>query len=400
MAFPLPDKPPIAVLPFTNMSEDASQEYFVDGMTEDLITDLSKISGLFVIARNSSFSYKGRSVPVSQVAEELGVRYVLEGSVRRAGDEVRINAQLIDATTGGHLWAERYDGTLENIFDLQDQVTEQIVAALAVSLTGEEQVQQARHGTENAAAHDTYLQGWARYKLLTPKDLAEAVPFFEESLRLDPAYAQAHAALASLYWDVLGNDWAFDLNMPSLRAEEFAIAHLEEALKNPTPPAHALQARMLASWDHTSLPEQDILALQWSQFDGEGLTVRQIKKRGDRELWIPLHPRTLEMLAATSKTSTYVVVSEETGRPYVRYQAFSRIFRKFRERAGIRQDLTFQDLRRTAMTEMGDHGATNAEIVAFSGHKENSRVLDTYIKPGRAAARNAARKRWGTGNGG
>jgi len=234
MAFPLPGKPSIAVLPFNNMSDHASQEYFVDGMTEDLITDLSKISGLFVIARNSSFSYKGRSVPVSQVAEELGVRYVLEGSVRRAGDEVRINAQLIDATTGGHLWAERYDGTLENIFALQDRVTEQIVAALAVSLTGEERVQQARRETENAEAHDAYLQGWARYKLLTPKDFAEAVPFFEEALRLDPAYAQAHAALASLYWDVLQNDWAFDLNMPSLRAEQFANAHLEEALKDPT----------------------------------------------------------------------------------------------------------------------------------------------------------------------
>ncbi len=168
---------------------------------------------------------------------------------------------------------------------------------------------------------------------------------------------------------------------------------------NIIPPRPSLALAVQLAYD-TSLPEQDILALQWSQFDGEGLTVRQLKRRGDRELWIPLHPRTLEMLAATSKTSTYVVVSEETGRPYVRYQAFSRIFRKFRERAGIRQDLTFQDLRRTAMTEMGDHGATNAEIVAFSGHKENSRVLDTYIKPGRAAARNAARKRWGMGNGG
>ncbi len=115
MAFPLPDKPSIAVLPFNNMSDDASQEYFADGMTEDLITDLSKISGLFVISRNSAFTYKGKVVKVRQVAEELGVRYVLEGSVRRAGDEVRINAQLIDATTGGHLWAERFDGTLADV---------------------------------------------------------------------------------------------------------------------------------------------------------------------------------------------------------------------------------------------------------------------------------------------
>jgi TolB-like protein/class 3 adenylate cyclase/rhodanese-related sulfurtransferase len=248
MAFPLPDKPSIAVLPFNNMSDDASQEYFADGMTEDLITDLSKISGLFVIARNSSFSYKGQQVKVRQVAEELGVRYVLEGSVRRAGNEVRINAQLIDATTGGHLWAERYDGTLEDIFDLQDQVTEQIVAALAVSLTGEEQAQQARHGTENAAAHDAYLQGWAHYKLLTPEELAKAVPFFEAAIRLDPDYAQAHAALASLYWDVYQNDWAFDLGMPSSRAESRANEHLEEAFKSPTPLAHALQARIFAAW--------------------------------------------------------------------------------------------------------------------------------------------------------
>ena len=181
MAFPLPDKPSIAVLPFNNLSEDVSQEFFADGMTEDLITDLSKISGLFVIARNSSFSYKGQQVKVRQVAEELGVRFVLEGSVRRSGAKVRINAQLIDATTGGHLWAERYDGALDDIFDLQDEVTSQIVGALKVSLTAEEVAEQAQHQTENTRAHDAYLQGWALYKLLTPEALAQAVPFFEGS---------------------------------------------------------------------------------------------------------------------------------------------------------------------------------------------------------------------------
>ena len=120
MAFPLPDKPSIAVLPFTNMSNDAEQEFFTDGMTDDLITDISKVSGLFVIARNSVFTYKGKSVKVRQVAEELGVRYVMEGSVRRVGNQVRINAQLIDATTGGHVWAERYDGSLDDVFSMQD----------------------------------------------------------------------------------------------------------------------------------------------------------------------------------------------------------------------------------------------------------------------------------------
>ena len=250
MAFPLPDKPSIAVLPFNNMSEDQGQEYFADGMTEDLITDLSKISGLFVIARNSSFSYKGRQVKVRQVAEELGVRYVLEGSVRRAGGEVRINAQLIDATTGGHLWAERYDGTLDDVFDLQDRVTEQIVAALAVNLTGAEQAERASHGTENAQAHDAYLQGLARYKLLMPEDLKQAVHFFEEALRLDSNYAQAHAALASAYWEVLQHDWAFDLGMTSYRVEQRTNEHLEKALETPTPLAHVLQARIFADWGY------------------------------------------------------------------------------------------------------------------------------------------------------
>jgi TolB-like protein len=211
------------VLPFDNMSDDASQEYFVDGMTEDLITDLPKISGLFVIARNSSFVYKGQAVQVRRVAEELGVRYVLEGSVRRAGEQVRINAQLIDATTGGHLWAERYDGTLDDVFALQDDVTREIIAALSVTLTGEEAAQQARRETANAAAHDAYLRGWAHYKLLTPEALTMALPFFEEAIRLDPGLA-------------------------SFQAEERDNGHLESALKWPTPLAHSLQARIMASY--------------------------------------------------------------------------------------------------------------------------------------------------------
>jgi TolB-like protein/class 3 adenylate cyclase/rhodanese-related sulfurtransferase len=253
MAFPLPDKPSIAVLPFNNMSADANQEYFADGMTEDIITDLSKISGLFVIARNSSFSYKGRQVKVRDVAEDLGVRYVLEGSVRRAGDEVRINAQLIDATTGGHLWAERYDGELDDVFDLQDEVTAQIVAALKISLTSEEMTEQAHHETENAAAHDAYLQGWALYKLGTLENFKRALTFLKNAVELDPDYAQAHAALASLYLDILERGWAFDMDMPSSRAEEFANEHLEEALKRPTSLAYIVSARMMSSFGFADL---------------------------------------------------------------------------------------------------------------------------------------------------
>lgn len=247
MAFPLPDKPSIAVLPFTNLSDDPKQEYFTDGITENLITDLSKLSGLFVIARNSSFSYKGQQVKVRQVAEDLGVRYVMEGSVQRAGEQVRINAQLIDATTGGHLWAERYDGSLQDIFALQDQVTRKIVSALKISLTGEEVAQQVQHSTDNAEAHDAYLQGWAHYKLGSRADLARSIPYLEEAVRLDPGYADAHAVLATVYWDVLERDWVFDLGIPSFEVEDRVNHHLQEALKTPNLLAHAQQSRIYLS---------------------------------------------------------------------------------------------------------------------------------------------------------
>ncbi len=195
----LSDGPSIAVLPFENLSGDQEQEYFVDGMTDDLITDLSKLSGLFVIARNSVFTYKGKPVKVQQVAEELGVRYILEGSVRRAGEQVRINAQLIDATTGGHLWAERYDGAMTDVFALQDKVTERIVKALAVELTPQEVQRVGRSGTGNVAAHDAYLRGLSDYYRRTPEDNAKAVVHLEKAIQLDPNYTDAYTALAKVY---------------------------------------------------------------------------------------------------------------------------------------------------------------------------------------------------------
>jgi TolB-like protein/Flp pilus assembly protein TadD len=256
MAFPLPDKPSLAVLPFNNMSDDASQEYFADGMTEDLITDLSKISGLFVIARNSSFSYKSQKVEVRQVAEELGVRYVLEGSVRRAGDEVRINAQLIDATTGGHLWAERYDGTLADVFDLQDQVTANIVEALALQLTPQEVRTVGDIGTDNAEAHDAYLRGWQFYRRYTPEDFVKAIPHFERAVELDPDFGQAWAALASVYWISYRRSYAWTLivnpnrdNFVSwLGTHQKAEQYLEHAKRNPTPLAHQIDSQMSSNF--------------------------------------------------------------------------------------------------------------------------------------------------------
>ncbi len=207
MAFPLPDKPSIAVLPFTNMSNDPDQEYFADGITENLITDLSKISGLFVIARNSSFSYKGQQVKVRQVAEDLGVRYVMEGSVQRAGDQVRINAQLIDATTGGHLWADRYDGSITDIFALQDHVTAKIMEAMSVTLTQQELENLDSTGTSNTEAQDAYLQGLSFYLRNTPADNAKAETHFKRAVELDPDFNHAYTALAKVYYK--GREWEY-----------------------------------------------------------------------------------------------------------------------------------------------------------------------------------------------
>ena len=192
------EKPSIAVLPFNNLSGSAEQEYFADGMTEDIITDLSQISGLFVIARNSSFKYKGKSIDLREGARELGVRFILEGSVRRAGDQVRVNAQLIDATTGGHVWAKRYDGTLKDVFALQDKVTQQIVAALSVKLTAGERERTAQHETNSPAAYDTFLKGWEHYRRRTPGDFAKAVAYFQRAAELDPRYGRAYAAQAAI----------------------------------------------------------------------------------------------------------------------------------------------------------------------------------------------------------
>jgi adenylate cyclase len=248
MAFALPDKPSIAVLPFVNVGGDQKQEYFSDGITDDLITDLSKVSGLFVIARNSVFTYKGKAVKVQQVAQELGVRYVLEGSVRRAGEQVRINAQLVDATTGHHLWAERYDGDMSNVFGLQDKITGEIVAALAVKLTSGEKEQVERKYTHNTAAYDVFLQGRAHYFRRTPQDWAKAVSYFEKAVELDPSYGRAYAALALTYWESSHNLWTFNLGVSWKEARDRAERYLKLAMGNVSPLARQVASKMLIDW--------------------------------------------------------------------------------------------------------------------------------------------------------
>ncbi|MCI0628354.1 MAG: adenylate/guanylate cyclase domain-containing protein [Acidobacteria bacterium] len=198
-AISLPDKPSIAVLPFTNMSGDPNQEYFADGMVEDIITALSHMRWLFVIARNSSFTYKGRAVDVKQVGRELGVRYVLEGSVRRAGNKVRISGQLIDAATGAHLWADRFDGALEDVFDLQDQVTENVVGAIAPRLEQAEIERAKRKPTESLDAYDHFLRGMAGVHTWERGAHQEALSHFYKAIELDPNFASAYGMAARCY---------------------------------------------------------------------------------------------------------------------------------------------------------------------------------------------------------
>ena len=199
-ALTLPDKPSIAVLPFTNLSSDPEQDYFADGMVEDIITALSRFKALFVIARNSSFTYKGRAVDVKVVGRELGVRYVLEGSVRKAANRVRITGQLVDTATGAHLWADRFDGGLGDIFDLQDQVTESVVGAIAPAVEKAEIERAKRKPTESLDAYALYLRGLASYYQFASRQANdEALRLFNSAIELDPDFASAYGRAAFCY---------------------------------------------------------------------------------------------------------------------------------------------------------------------------------------------------------
>jgi adenylate cyclase len=207
----LPDKPSIAVLPFQNMSGDPEQDYFADGMAEDIITALSRFKALFVIARNSSFTYKGRAVDVKQVGRELGVRYVLEGSVRKAPNRVRITGQLVDTATGAHLWADRFDGGLGDIFDLQDRVTESVVGAIAPAVEKAEIERANRKPTESLDAYALYLRGLARFfQFGSRQALDEALRLFNSAIELDPDFASAYGRAANCYAQAKGNGWFSD----------------------------------------------------------------------------------------------------------------------------------------------------------------------------------------------
>ncbi|MBL7205725.1 MAG: tetratricopeptide repeat protein [Desulfobacteraceae bacterium] len=235
---PLPDKPSIAVLPFVNMSEDPKQEYFSDGITEEIITALSKTPKLFVIARNSTFTYKGKPVKVQQVGRELGVKYVLEGSVRKAGDKVRITAQLVDVKTGHHLWAERYERELKDIFALQDEITMKIITALQVKLTEGEQAHLLAKGTDNLGAYLKLLQGREHFYHMNKEDNALGRQLIKEAISLDPEYANAYAFLATTH---LMDMWLGTSKSPrESLAQAIKLAQKSIALDDSYATAHAL----------------------------------------------------------------------------------------------------------------------------------------------------------------
>ena len=206
----LPDKPSIAVLPFTNFSDDAMQDYFADGVVEDIITELSRFPELFVIARNSSFTYKGQAVDVRQVGRDLGVRYVLEGSVRKVANRVRITGQLIDAASGAHIWADRFESAFDDIFGLQDRMAESVVGAIAPRLEQAEIERASRAPTENLSAYDCFLRGMAEWHEWTQASHDKALTLFYGAIKLDPKFARPHALAAGCYLMRKSNGWIID----------------------------------------------------------------------------------------------------------------------------------------------------------------------------------------------
>jgi TolB-like protein len=230
---PLPDKPSIAVLPFANMSGDPEQEYFADGMVEEIITALSRIRWLFVIARNSSFTYKGQAVDVKQVGRELGVRYVLEGSVRKAGGRVRITAQLIDTTTGTHLWVDRFDGSLEDVFELQDKVALSVAGVIEPALQAAEIRRSAGRPTTDLTAYDLYLRALAAYFPNTRERTFEALGLLEQAIAIDGHYGPALAWAAICHRQLVINGWAKEPETSRRKAIDLARRALEAGENDP-----------------------------------------------------------------------------------------------------------------------------------------------------------------------
>jgi adenylate cyclase len=254
---PLPDKPSIAVLPFTNMSGDPEQEYFADGVVEDIITALSRIRSFFVIARNSSFTYKGRAVDIRQVGRELGVRYVLEGSIRKAGNRVRITGQLIEAGSGRHIWADKFDGALEDIFELQDRITERVVSAIEPSLTALEIDMARAKSPESLSAYDLYLRALPEVYDLDRETYHRAERLLRQAIELDPNSVDALAALAFVLGRLVLNGWA---SQDAIKPEVLSL--VRRAIH--ADPDHGA-ALATASWSYAAFDRQHEAALELAE---------------------------------------------------------------------------------------------------------------------------------------
>jgi len=240
------EKPSIAVLPFENMSNDPEQEYFSDGMTDELISDLAKINDIFVISRNSVFTYKGKPIKIQQVAKELNVQYILEGSIQRSGNKVRIRAQLINGKTDHHIWSESYDGVMDNIFDLQDKITGEIVTALKIKFDVGRIGHSKKKETQDVRAYEYFLKGWNHYLLTTKNDFIKAIDLYQKALEIDPEYSRVCAALALVHkvgagpWlDVMAGSRGVNKNLV------MADKYLKRAMKDPTSIAYAVSSRIL-----------------------------------------------------------------------------------------------------------------------------------------------------------
>ena len=256
LAFPLSDKPSIAVLPFQNLSGDEEQEYFSDGITNDIITDLSKFTQLFVIASNTVFTYKGKPVKVKEVSQELGVRYVLEGSVQKAGDKVRVNAQLIEGTTGHHLWAERYDRDLKDLFALQDEIIQTIVRSLAVKISEAESMRVMSKSRGSLEAYDYLLRGWHHYDRRTRSANNQARQMFNQAIELDPRYAEAYVALGVNYFEAVSYGWTEFPDQALHRAYDLAQKAL--ALEEANASAHRLLGAVYLRWAQYDLAASEL----------------------------------------------------------------------------------------------------------------------------------------------
>jgi adenylate cyclase len=286
-------RPSIAVLPFNNMSGDSEQEYFSDGISEDIITDLSKVSGLFVIGRNSSFAYKGQSPDLMRVAADLGVRYVLEGSVRKAGERVRINAQLIDGATGGHVWADRYDRDLTDIFAIQDEITEAIVGQLRIKLLPDEKKAITEAQTHDVEAYTYFLKGRQFFNNSTRVLLRLARQMFVKATESDPTYARAYAMIA-LCDARLRNSYRADIPTEDI----LASADKAIALNPSLPEAHAARGIALGDDGHRAdaiASFERALALDPNNFDAHLLYARYLVVIGELALAVPHYQRATEL---------------------------------------------------------------------------------------------------------